>query len=47
LASLLRRAKKAGLIAAVKPFVEQLHANGIYLRQALIDAVLRDVGELS
>lgn len=42
---ILRRAKKAGLIGPLKPYIERLQANGIYLRQALIDAVLRDVGE--
>ena len=42
---ILRRAKKAGLIAAIKPYTVQLQKNGIYIRQSLIDAVLRDVGE--
>jgi uncharacterized protein len=41
----LRRAKKAGLIATVRPFIEQLRINGIYMSQALVDAILRDVGE--
>lgn len=43
---ILRRAKKAGLIDEVKAYIEQLHANGIYIRQSLIDAVLRDIGEM-
>lgn len=42
----LRRAKKAGLIHAIKPYTLQLQQNGIYIRQSLIDAVLLDVGEL-
>lgn len=43
---ILRRAKKSGLIAAIKPLVGQLQASGIYMRQSLVDAILRDVGEL-
>lgn len=42
---ILRRAKKAGLINAIKPYILQLQKNGIYIRQSLIDAVLHDVGE--
>lgn len=42
---ILRRAKKAGLINAIKPYTVQLQNSGIYIRQSLIDAVLRDVGE--
>ncbi len=38
---ILRRAKKAGLLAAIKPHVEQLQASGIFMRQSLVDAVLR------
>ncbi len=41
----LRRAKKAGLIDAIKPYTVQLQENGIYMRQNLVDAVLHDVGE--
>lgn len=44
---ILRRAKKAGMIAAIRPFLMQLQANGIYIRQDLINAVLRDVAELT
>lgn len=44
---ILRRAKKAGLIGAIKPYTVQLQKNGIYIRQSLIDAVLHDVGEFS
>ena len=43
---ILRRAKKAGLIDKVRPLVEQLRDNGIYMRQSLVDAVLLDVGEI-
>lgn len=44
-AGLLRRAKKAGLIPAVKPHLDALMANGIYIHRALIEAVLKDLGE--
>ncbi len=43
---ILRRAKGAGLLTAIKPHVEQLQTSGIFMRQSLVDAVLRDVGEL-
>lgn len=43
---ILRRAKKAGYLPAIKPFIERLQTSGIFVRQALIDAVLADVGEL-
>ena len=43
---ILRRAKKAGLIAEIKPCIEQLQENGIYISPKLSEAVLRDVGEL-
>jgi predicted nucleic acid-binding protein len=42
---ILRRAKKAGLIEALKPLIDLLQASGIYPRQTLVDTVLRDVGE--
>jgi hypothetical protein len=44
---ILRRAKNAGLLRAIKPYVEQLQTSGIFMRQSLIDAVLRDVGEIA
>ena len=44
---ILRRAKKAGLLRAIKPYVEQLQTSGIFMRQSLVDAVLRDVGEIA
>ncbi|MBE9207417.1 DUF3368 domain-containing protein [Nostoc sp. LEGE 06077] len=43
---ILRKTKKAGLIVEVKVYIEQLRTNGIYIRSSLIDAVLKDVGEL-
>lgn len=43
---ILPKAKKAGLIVELKVYIEQLGTNGIYIRPSLIDAVLRDVGEI-
>jgi uncharacterized protein len=43
---ILRRAKKAGLIREVKSYIEQLQANGIYIRTSLAILILQDVGEL-
>jgi predicted nucleic acid-binding protein len=37
--------KQAGLISEVKPHLDALMANGIYIDRALINAVLKDVGE--
>ncbi len=42
---LLRRAKRMGLLEQLRPHLEALQENGIYIRQALINAVLADVGE--
>lgn len=42
---LLRRAKLAGLVRSLRPLLRALQESGIYIRQALIDAVLKDVGE--
>ncbi len=42
---ILRKAKKAGLLDAIKPLVQRLQASGLYMRPALIDAILCDVGE--
>lgn len=39
------RAKKQGLISAVKPLLEALKRSGFYLNQALEDEVLRLAGE--
>ncbi len=44
---ILRLAKKTGLIGTIKPYIIQLQDNGIYIRKNLIDAVLRDMGELT
>ena len=44
---ILRRAKRSGLIEAISPYVAQLQESGIYIRQSLIDAILRDAGELA
>jgi predicted nucleic acid-binding protein len=42
---LLGRAKKMGWIPQLRPHLEALQRNGIYIRQELIEAVLADVGE--
>lgn len=42
---ILRRAKKRELITAIRPHVEFLKANNIYMADNLVAAVLRDVGE--
>lgn len=42
---LLLRAKRMGLIEKIKPHLDALIENGIYIRQELIDAVLTDAGE--
>lgn len=42
---ILRRAKKLGLITAIRPHIEFLKANNIYMADNLVEAVLRDVNE--
>jgi len=42
---ILRRAKKKGLLNKIKPFIEKLQLNGIYISQKLVDLILKDVGE--
>lgn len=42
---LLLRAKRVGLIETVRPQLDSLLKNGIYIRQELMDAVLNDAGE--
>ena len=42
----LRRAKQAGLLDKIEPYVRQLQENGIYISQRLIDRVLRELGEV-
>jgi predicted nucleic acid-binding protein len=39
---ILRRAKQTGLIESLRPFIEQLQNNGIYVQQKLVETVLRD-----
>lgn len=43
---ILRRAKKSGLLSELKPCIEELQANGIYIQQNLITAILKDVDEI-
>ena len=43
---ILRRAKKAGLIPEVKGYINRLRERGIYIRDSLIEAVLRDLDEI-
>jgi predicted nucleic acid-binding protein len=43
--ALLGQAKNAGLIERLKPCLDALVLNGIYIRQKLIDAALKEVGE--
>lgn len=42
---IILRAKQSGLIAAAKPLIEQLLANGSYLSNSLVRAALSKVGE--
>lgn len=42
---LLRRGKKSGLIDKIRPYIEVLQANNIYISHELIKAILEDVGE--
>ena len=42
---LLLRAKRRGLTERIKPHLEALIANGIYIRKELIEAVLKEAGE--
>ncbi len=42
---ILRRAKKQGLLIAIRPYIECLKDNNIYMADNLVEAVLRDVGE--
>jgi hypothetical protein len=43
--ALLARAKRAGMIQTLRPVLEALQAQGVYIRKELIDAALREVGE--
>jgi predicted nucleic acid-binding protein len=42
---LLLRAKRQGLMENIRPHINALVENGIYIRKELIDAVLKDAGE--
>jgi len=42
---LLLRAKRQGLVQTIKPYIDALVENGIYIRRELIDAVLAEAGE--
>lgn len=42
---LLLRAKRRGLTGQIKPHLEALIANGIYIRKELVEAVLREAEE--
>jgi predicted nucleic acid-binding protein len=42
---LLRRGKKSGFIDKIRPYIEVLQANNIYISHKLVEAVLEDVGE--
>lgn len=41
----LLRAKKKGLISEVRTCLEALTVNGIYIKQTLVDSVLKEAGE--
>lgn len=43
--ALLGQAKREGLIPKLKPALDALAAHGIFIRQELIDAALREAGE--
>jgi predicted nucleic acid-binding protein len=42
---LLLRAKRRGLVENIRPHIDALVENGIYIRKELTDAVLKDAGE--
>jgi len=43
--ALLGQAKREGMIPKLKPVLDALVSNGIYIRQELIAAALQEVGE--
>jgi predicted nucleic acid-binding protein len=43
--ALLGQAKREGLIPKLKPALNALMANGIFIRQELIEAALKEAGE--
>mgnify|MGYP000058902106 CR=1 FL=1 len=42
---ILRKAKKQDLLTAIRPHIESLKSNGIYMADNLVAAILNDVGE--
>lgn len=42
---ILRRAKREGLVAAVAPTISRMRSIGLRVSDALVDALLRDIGE--
>ena len=42
---LLAKAKRAGLVSAVKPLVGKLQANGMWIEPRIVAAILKEVGE--
>ncbi len=42
---LLLRAKRRGVVETIRPHIDALVENGIYIRKELIDAVLKNAGE--
>ena len=44
-AGILVTAKRRGLVASVRPVLEEIRANGYYLAQTIIDRVLCEAGE--
>lgn len=42
---LLARARQAGLISALRPLVDQLRAEGMWIEPRIVDAILSGVGE--
>ena len=43
---LLLRAKKRGLLDSIKPHLNALMESGIYIRKELVEAVLKEAGEV-
>jgi len=42
---LLLRSKKGGLIPKIRPLIENILKGGIYIRQNIVDGILREAGE--
>jgi predicted nucleic acid-binding protein len=43
--AVLALAKKSGLVPEIRPLIEELRANEIYLGDAVVEAVLKESGE--